>query len=75
MLPEIIDPVLVIELDTMTVIWAGTLFGGPELFPGSLRQVPPQLAGFVLGKFAKPLKPEGVAPPLSEFEFAHCEPQ
>ena len=43
--------------------------------PGSLVHVPPQLAGFVLVEFAKPLKLDGADPPLSEFFFAHCAPQ
>jgi len=69
--PEITGPDFVIELDTITVMYAGTLFGGPELLPGSLVHVPPQLAGFVLVEFAKPSKLEGADPPLREFSCAH----
>ena len=54
---------------------SGTLFGGPELFPGSLVHVPPQFGGFGLVELPKPLKLEGAGPPLSEFLFAHCAPQ
>ena len=52
MLPEIIEPDLVIELETITVMKADTLAGGPELLPGSLFQVPPHAGGFGFGEFA-----------------------
>ena len=71
MLPAIVEPDLFIELATITVMYAGTLLGGPELLPGSLFHVPPQAGGVVLVEFAKPLKVEGAGPPLSEFELAH----
>jgi hypothetical protein len=75
-LPAIVEPDLVIELDTITAMYAGTLLGGPELFPGSLVHAPPQVGGFVLVESAKPLKLDGAEPPpLKEFDFAHCAPQ
>ena len=75
MLPEIVGPDFVIELATMTVMYVGTLLGGPELLPELLVHVPPQFGGFGLVEFAKPLKLAGAGPPLSEFRFAHCAPQ
>ena len=69
------DPDFVIELDAITVMKDGTLFGGPELFPGSLLHTPPQFGIVPPIELAKPLKAEGAAPPLSLFVFAHCEPQ
>lgn len=41
MSPLIIGPDFVIKLETITVMSAGTLGGGPELLPGSLCHVPP----------------------------------
>jgi hypothetical protein len=70
-LPAIVEPDLVIELDAMTAMNVGTLQGGPELLPGSLVQVPPQVGGNVLVEFANPLKLLGAEPPLSEFSFGH----
>ena len=75
MLPEIVDPDCVIELATMTFMNDGTLLGGPELLPGLLVQAPPQIGGFGLAALAKPLKPAGAGPPLSELRSAHCSPQ
>src|SRR5438445_723149 len=75
MLPEITAPDWVIELATITLIVFGTPLGGTELLPGSLFHVPPQAAGFVLVKLAKPLKLTGAGPPLREFCVAHCAPQ
>src|SRR5438128_1110527 len=63
-LPEICEPDLVIELDTITAMYAGRGgFGGPALFPGSVLQLVPH-AG-VFGLSAKPLNEAGAAPPLS----------
>src|SRR6266550_257774 len=73
--PEIVAPDLLIEPDTMTAIYEGTLLGGSELLPGSVVQVPPQLGGVVLLWLAKPLKLAGALPPLKEFSFDHCAPQ
>ena len=69
------EPDLVIELETMTAMYSGTLSGGPVLLPESLVQVPPQLGGWVLVEFAKPLKLEDAEPPLNEFGVPHCAPQ
>ena len=70
-----VEPDLLIELETITAMYSGTLLGGPELLPGSLVHVPPQLGGWVLVESAKPMKLEGAAPPLNEFSLAHCAPQ
>lgn len=75
MLPDIVEPDFFIELDAITVMYDGTLLGGPELFPGSLVHTPPQVGGFVLVESAKPLKLFDAEPPLREFCFAHCAPQ
>jgi hypothetical protein len=75
LLPLMMDPDFVIELDAITVIKVGTLAGGPEPFPGSLLQTPPQGGVVPPIELAKPLKAEGAAPWLSVFIFAHCEPQ
>ena len=64
MSPLSIEPDFVIKLETITVMSAGTLSGGPELLPGLLRHVPPQAAGFGSGELAKPLKLAGALPPL-----------
>jgi len=69
------DPFTVIELETITVINSGTAAGGPELLPGPLVQVPPQVAGWALVAPAKPLKLEGAGPSLNEFDLAHFAPQ
>ena len=61
--PLIIGPDFVIKLETITVMSDGMLGGGPELLPGSLCHVPPQVDGFGFGELAKPLKLAG-APPL-----------
>lgn len=61
MSPLIIGPDFVIKLETITVMSAGTVGGGPEVLPGSLCHVPPQ-GGFA--QLAKPLKLAGAPPPL-----------
>ena len=74
-LPEMVEPDLVIELETITAIYAGTLAGGFELLPGSVVHVAPHEVGVVMLELANPLKPFGAAPPVKELTFAHCEPQ
>ena len=64
MSPLSIEPDFVIKLETITVMSAGTLSGGPELLPGPLCHVPPQAGGFGSGELAKPLKLAGAEPPL-----------
>src|SRR5258708_24383739 len=72
--PEIVEPDLVIELETITPMKAGRgPAGGGVLLPGSVLQPVPQLG--VLGLSAKPLKLAGAVPPLKEFSFHHCAPQ
>jgi hypothetical protein len=56
LLPEITEPFLLIELETITVMYSGIEAGGPELLPGLLVQVPPQVAGFVLVRIRKSFK-------------------
>ena len=69
------EPDCTTELDAITVINRGMVLGGPELLPGLLVHVPPQVGGFVLVELANPLKLLGGLPLLSEFECAHCAPQ
>ena len=70
-LPEIVEPDFVIELDTITAMYAGTLAGGSELLPGSVVHVAPTEAGVVELRLANPLKLLGPAPPVNELRFAH----
>ena len=74
-LPEMVEPDLVIELATMTVMYDGTLAGGGGLLPVVVVQLPPQAGGLGLVELANPLKPDGARPPLNEFDFAHWSPQ
>jgi hypothetical protein len=74
MLPLIVVPFLVVELETMMVMNLGTVAGGP-VSPAMLVQVPPQLDGLGVVLVANPLKLDGVAPPLSEFPLDHLDPQ
>src|SRR5215510_2010458 len=74
-LPLIVGPLLVAELVTIMVMNLGTLAGAPVSPPAGAVHVPPQLTGFELVLFAKPLKLAGAAPPLSEFCLAHWAPQ
>jgi len=73
-LPEMIEPVFVAELVTITPMKAGSGpdGGGVEL-PGSVDQSRPQVG--VRGSSAKPLKLLGAARPLNVLSFAHCAPQ
>src|SRR2546422_6148765 len=73
--PEMVGPDLVTGLEAITAMKGGTLAGGPELFPGSVIQLPPQVGGAVLVWSANPLKARGAGPPLRELTFAHCAPQ
>jgi hypothetical protein len=67
-LPVIVKPDFVIELETITAIYAGIVNGGFELLPGSVNQVAPHEAGVVKPRFAKSLnEPALTAPPLKEF--------
>jgi hypothetical protein len=74
-LPEIVEPDLLIELDTITAIWSGTEPGGFELLPGSVTHVSPHFAGLCGMLLAKPLKLAGAVRPLSELSVLHCAPQ
>src|SRR5215468_10733065 len=76
MLPEILWPCLVTELDTMIAMNAGRgPFGGFELLPGRLVQVWPQAGGVVVRLTANPLKLRGAGPPPGTFFLAHRAPQ
>jgi hypothetical protein len=75
MLPEIVEPDLLIELAAITVMVLGTEFGGGALLPGSVFHVPGQEAGLGVVKRAKPLKVFGAAPPLRVLAFDHWAPQ
>jgi hypothetical protein len=70
-----VDPDCEAELVAITLMKAGTLEGGPELFPGSLFHVPPQAGAVAPIELAKPLKVGGAALRLNPFCFDHCEPQ
>ena len=72
-LPLIVEPDLVMLLDTTTAWYCETVAGGPELLPGAVDHVPPHVgAAFV---FSKPLKLAGAEPPLRLLCLLHCEPQ
>src|SRR5437773_4548128 len=75
MSPEIVEPDCAMELDTITAMNGGTRFGGPELLPPRVVQLPPRLGGFGLNEFVKPLKLAGAEPRLNEFNLSHCAPQ
>src|SRR5438552_16735687 len=70
-LPEIVEPDWLIELETITAMKEGTVAGGSELFPGSVIHIPPQAGGVVLVMLVMPLKALGAGPPLSDLRFAH----
>jgi len=69
MLPDMVEPDLLIELESITAIKVGTVAGGAELLR-SVAHVPPQVGGVVLVIPAKPLNAAGAGPPLSELTFA-----
>jgi hypothetical protein len=73
-LPKIVGPPLVILLDTITLMTLGTSEGGSELLPGPVLHPGPHAGGSEADS-ANPLNAEGAGPPLSEFDFAHFEPQ
>ena len=73
--PEMTDPDFVMELAAITLMVGGTVGGGPTLLPGSLFQVPPQLAGLGVTTLAKPLNASGADPPLKLLAFAQLDPQ
>ena len=56
------DPDFVDELVAITVIKDGTVAGGPELFPGSLFQLPLHDGAVELSELAQPLKADGAEP-------------
>lgn len=72
-LPLIVEPLFVIELETIMPMNGGTVAGGLELFPGLLVQVPPQV-GVVIPS-SNPLNALGAAPPVMGLFCDHCEPQ
>src|SRR6266487_1837760 len=68
--PAIVEPDLVIELETITAMNPG---GGFALLPGPVVQLVPHvtLGGF----FSKPLNEGGAPPPLRLLRLDHCAPQ
>ena len=73
-LPWIVEPDFVIELETITAMNAGSGPGGGfALLPGPVVQFVPHvtLAGF----FSKPLNEAGALPPVRLFSIDHCAPQ
>src|SRR5437660_1539558 len=75
MSPEIVSPDLVIELATNTLMVGGTPPGRFESLPGVLVQLPPHVGAPGLVELANPRNAAGAGPPLSKFDFAHCDPQ
>src|SRR5260370_26611423 len=75
MLPLMIDPDLVIMLETMTPMNLGTLGGGDKELPVSVDQLPPQFGGGRPRKLssnpAKPFIELGGGPPVMRLIFAH----
>src|SRR5262249_35021775 len=70
-----VEPDFEIELETITIMKAGSApLGGGVLLPGLVDQLGPQ-AGRPAGLFSKPLKEAGAEPPLRSFTFDHCAPQ
>lgn len=67
------DPLLVMELATITGMLPGTVAGGLVLLPGPVVQVLPHAGMARL--FSKPLNPFGADPPLIGLYRAHCDPQ
>jgi len=72
--PLIVFPDLVIELETITAICAGTLAGGDALFPGRDVHVLPHAGGEPFLDEANPLNELGAEPPERPFALAHCAP-
>src|SRR6266849_6234618 len=73
-LPEIVEPDWLIELETITAMYAGSgPAGGGVLLPGSVDQLTPHVT--VAGVSSKPLNSAGAAPPLRLFSFHHWAPQ
>ena len=73
MSPEMTEPFVCIELETITPMYCGIVAGGFELLPGLVVQVLPHV-----GKsfpFSKPLNAFGADPPLIGLFCDHCEPQ
>jgi hypothetical protein len=76
MFPEMFAPDFVTELDTRTAkYWGNGPGGGPELFPGSLVQEPPQAGRLELVSLANPLNELGAGPLLGTLALAHWAPQ
>src|ERR1051325_2630265 len=72
--PWIVEPDLVIRLDTITAMNSGSgPAGGCPLLPGGAVQLVPHVtvAGFV----SKPLNEAGAPPPVRLFSDDHCAPQ
>src|SRR5216117_3367473 len=72
MLPEILEPDLVIELDTITALWDGIGRGGAESSSLSVVKSPPGFGSRMLVEFAKPVKLAGAEPLLNAFDLCHC---
>ena len=70
--PEIFGPDFVTFVATSTPMYAGTVAGGFELFPGPVVQVMPHLGDSAESVAAKPLKLAGADPPLRWLSVDHC---
>src|SRR5919199_958543 len=72
--PWIVEPVLVIVLETITAMNSGSgAGGGCPLLPGGAVQFVPHVT--VGGFVSKPLNEAGAPPPLRLLRLDHCAPQ
>src|SRR3954449_12357479 len=73
--PAIALPLFVIELDTTTPMYEGTVPGGGGLLPVAVVQALPHPdGGVVVGRVIVPSKPlyaDGAAPPVRTFRLGH----
>ena len=74
MLPEIDEPDLCIELETITAMYDGSgPAGGGVLFPGSVDQLVPHVTA--AGVSSKPLNAAGASPAATSLSFDQRDPQ
>ena len=67
MVPEIVVPFFVTEVEMTVPIYVGMESTGGELLPGELVQRPPQTGGLENSESANPMNADGAAPPLRMF--------
>src|SRR5215213_4108366 len=71
--PLIVEPLWLMDDDTMTAMYDGTDDGGFELLPGCVVQLVSVVEA--PGLVSNPLNAAGAAPPLRPLTFHHCAPQ